>query len=302
MNGDVLLADRLNDEDLPPEHGALLRLVSPSQYGYKSTKHLCRIHLHTAAPKSKLGRREHPRARVSLEERHPTLPPWRVRWLYRLAVPIVSYTQYLGHPPSSITKEQEIVKSNPSAPLTLAALLSIAVAALHLAIIPFGAEGLRYLAAPQRLVEMAERGDHLVPTVAVVSIFVVFSTFALYAWSGAGRMRKLPGLGFVLLVITSIYILRGVVVVPQIPISLLDPDALPPPPPRPGSVLRHLASDRPSSSPRDCGDTGTGSAFHEKGLARSLRPVVDAYHQVTVANIGCLEAESERRKHNDGGN
>ena len=122
------------------------------------------------------------------------------------------------------------MKSNPSAPLTLAALLSIAVAALHLAIIPFGAEGLRYLAAPQRLVEMAERGDHLVPTVAVVSIFVVFSTFALYAWSGAGRMRKLPGLGFVLLVITSIYILRGVVVVPQIPISLLDPDALPPPP------------------------------------------------------------------------
>ena len=96
VNGDVLLADRLNDEDLPPEHGALLRLVSPSQYGYKSTKHLCRIHLHTAAPKSKLGRREHPRARVSLEERHPTLPPWRVRWLYRLAVPIVSYTQYLG--------------------------------------------------------------------------------------------------------------------------------------------------------------------------------------------------------------
>ena len=120
------------------------------------------------------------------------------------------------------------MKSNPSTPLTLAALLSIAVAAGHLAIIPFGASGLRYFFAPQRLVEMAERGDHLVPTVAVVSIFVVFSTFALYAWSGAGRMRKLPGLGFVLLVITSIYLLRGVVVVPQIPISLLDPDALPP--------------------------------------------------------------------------
>ncbi len=40
-------------------------------------------------------------------------------------------------------------------------------------------------------------------------------------------MRKLPGLGFVLFVITSIYLLRGVAVLPQIPISLLDPDAVP---------------------------------------------------------------------------
>ena len=96
LNDDVLLADRLNDEDLPPEHGAPLRLVSPSQYGYKSTKHLCGIRLHTAAPKSKLGRKEHLRAHVSLEERHSALPPWLVRWPYRLAVPILSYTCYLG--------------------------------------------------------------------------------------------------------------------------------------------------------------------------------------------------------------
>ena len=135
--------------------------------------------------------------------------------------------KYIRSAVAESPKEQEIMKSNPSTPLTLAALLSIAIAAVHLATIPFGASGLRYLAAPQRLVEMAERGDHLVPTVAVVGLFVVFSTFALYAWSGAGRMRKLPGLGFVLLVITSIYILRGVVVVPQIPISVLDPDAVP---------------------------------------------------------------------------
>ena len=119
------------------------------------------------------------------------------------------------------------MNSNRSSPLALASLFSMAAAVLHVAIIPFGASGLRYFGADKRLVEMAERGDYLVPTVASVGIFAVLSTFALYAWSGAGRMRRLPGLRFVLLVITSIYLLRGVIVVPQVPISLLDPDGVP---------------------------------------------------------------------------
>ena len=32
------------------DHGAPVRLVSPSQYGFISTKHLCRIEVHTAEP------------------------------------------------------------------------------------------------------------------------------------------------------------------------------------------------------------------------------------------------------------
>ena len=50
LNDDVLLADHLDGEPLDNDHGAPLRLVSPAQYGYMSTKHLCRIDLHTAAP------------------------------------------------------------------------------------------------------------------------------------------------------------------------------------------------------------------------------------------------------------
>ena len=47
---DVLIADRLDGEPLPPEHGAPVRLVSPRQYGYISTKHLCRIELYRSEP------------------------------------------------------------------------------------------------------------------------------------------------------------------------------------------------------------------------------------------------------------
>ena len=86
LNDDVLLADHLDGEPLDSDHGAPLRLVSPAQYGYMSTKHLCRIDLHTVAPTG--GPRSfvldvllhsHPRARVWEEERHGTLPGRVVR-------------------------------------------------------------------------------------------------------------------------------------------------------------------------------------------------------------------------------
>jgi len=46
----VLIADRLDGRPLDGDHGAPARLVSPNQYGLVSTKHLCRIELHTAEP------------------------------------------------------------------------------------------------------------------------------------------------------------------------------------------------------------------------------------------------------------
>jgi DMSO/TMAO reductase YedYZ molybdopterin-dependent catalytic subunit len=103
LAGDVLIAERLDGRPLDAEHGAPARLVSPRQYGYLNTKHLCRIELHTAAPSpdygvSRLSRvglrllwfRHHPRARVWEEERHRHLPPKLVRPLYRpLIAPIM---------------------------------------------------------------------------------------------------------------------------------------------------------------------------------------------------------------------
>ena len=98
FESDVVLADQLGETALNGDHGAPVRLVSPKQYGYKSTKHLRCIELHTRAQAdghegavpnfllALLG--PHPRARVSEEERHRYLPAWilrRIYWnLYRL--------------------------------------------------------------------------------------------------------------------------------------------------------------------------------------------------------------------------
>ena len=94
---DVLVADRLDGEPLPPEHGAPVRLVSPRQYGYISTKHLCRIELYRSEPvgyyhprkpvqRALSAVRPHRRARVANEERRRHLPPWLTRRVYRLFV------------------------------------------------------------------------------------------------------------------------------------------------------------------------------------------------------------------------
>ncbi|MGH3481095.1 MAG: molybdopterin-dependent oxidoreductase [Nocardioidaceae bacterium] len=90
---DVLLAEHLNGEPLTSDHGAPIRLVSPLQYGFVSTKHLCEIGLYTTRPREiyhprrriQLGLqllKPHPRARVWHEERHRYLPGWAVRPIY----------------------------------------------------------------------------------------------------------------------------------------------------------------------------------------------------------------------------
>ena len=92
----VIIGERLAGRPLDGDHGAPVRLVSPAQYGYISTKHLCRIDVRTTAPASRrvpLGAlliQSHPRARVWEEERHAFLPTWLVRPVYRaLRVPFL---------------------------------------------------------------------------------------------------------------------------------------------------------------------------------------------------------------------
>lgn len=87
----LLLADTLDGAPLDGDHGAPIRLVSPGQYGFVSTKHLCRIELHTSRPdvhRSLMMRilDPHPRARVWEEERHGLVPGWALRLPYRLLV------------------------------------------------------------------------------------------------------------------------------------------------------------------------------------------------------------------------
>jgi DMSO/TMAO reductase YedYZ molybdopterin-dependent catalytic subunit len=102
LAANVLIAENLDGRPLDADHGAPARLVSPSQYGFVSTKHLSRIEMRTAgrtgAPRSLADRllEEHPRARVWEEERHGSLPGQAVRPIYRLLIPPIRYLSSLG--------------------------------------------------------------------------------------------------------------------------------------------------------------------------------------------------------------
>jgi DMSO/TMAO reductase YedYZ molybdopterin-dependent catalytic subunit len=102
---DVLIAEHLDGRPLDGDHGAPVRLVSPGQYGFVSTKHLCRIELHAGEPAdvnaSPVDRvlAAHPRARVWQEERHRHLPGRALRVPYRLLIPPIRSLSARGSRP-----------------------------------------------------------------------------------------------------------------------------------------------------------------------------------------------------------
>lgn len=97
---DVLIATRLDGRPLSPAHGAPVRLVSPRQYGFVSTKHLCAVELHTAKPRPdhpySVLIRDHPRARVWREERHAWFPASVVRPVYRTLIRPIAWLSARG--------------------------------------------------------------------------------------------------------------------------------------------------------------------------------------------------------------
>jgi hypothetical protein len=99
--------------------------------------------------------------------------------------------------------------------LTLGAAMSFFVALLHLAMIPIGSEAYDFFTAPARFVELARRGSPIPPLV-TLGLAAIFTTFGLYALSAAGRAPKLPLLRIILIGISGIYLLRGLVVVPEL--------------------------------------------------------------------------------------
>lgn len=93
--------------------------------------------------------------------------------------------------------------------LKLAALSSFLVSLLHLIIIFFlGADGYRQFGAGEEMARMAEAGD-LYPHILSFFIALVFALFALYALSGNQKIKKLPFLKPMLLLIAFIYLIRA---------------------------------------------------------------------------------------------
>ncbi len=92
-------------------------------------------------------------------------------------------------------------------------ILSIIASLLHIAIIIGGAEWLRFFGAGEAMAKMAEEGS-IYPIIITFIIASVLFLWALYAFSGAGIIRRLPYLKPALVLITAVYLIRGFGVIP----------------------------------------------------------------------------------------
>jgi len=92
--------------------------------------------------------------------------------------------------------------------LIISGVLSAIAAILHLGCIYFGAPWYRFFGAGEEMALMAEQGSNY-PTFVTLGIFSVLSIWSLYAFSAAGLIRKLPLIRLALILITSIYLIRG---------------------------------------------------------------------------------------------
>lgn len=96
--------------------------------------------------------------------------------------------------------------------LVMGACLSAVAALLHIGIIFGGGPWYRFFGAGEHMAQAAEAGK-LFPALITVGIALVLAAWGAYALSGAGVIQKLPFLKPALLVITAIYLLRGLAVV-----------------------------------------------------------------------------------------
>lgn len=90
--------------------------------------------------------------------------------------------------------------------------LSLAAAALHLGVIVGGSTWYRSFGAGEGIARAAERGSWT-PHLMAAGIAAVLALWALYAFAGAGLIRRLPLMRTALVAISAIYLLRGLVIV-----------------------------------------------------------------------------------------
>lgn len=110
--------------------------------------------------------------------------------------------------------------------LTLGAVVSFAIALLHVGLAFAGPDTARFFGAPRWVLPLVEqRSWKLIPVLLV--IVGLLGAFGLYAWSGAGRMRRLPVLRAGLIGVTTVYLLRGLVLFPLLVLSHQRPGGVP---------------------------------------------------------------------------
>jgi hypothetical protein len=103
--------------------------------------------------------------------------------------------------------------------LITGATLSALAAVAHIGCIFFGAPWYRFFGAGERMAQMAAAGSWY-PAVVTAAIAAILVTWSIYSLSGAGMVTKLPYTRVVLCLITGVYLLRGMAVLPLIAFGL----------------------------------------------------------------------------------
>ena len=93
--------------------------------------------------------------------------------------------------------------------LIVAGTLSAVAAILHLGCIYFGASWYRFFGAGEQMALLSEQGS-IQPTLITSVIVLVLSIWSMYAFSAAGVIFKLPLIRLALVLITLIYLARGI--------------------------------------------------------------------------------------------
>jgi len=97
-------------------------------------------------------------------------------------------------------------------------------ALLHIAMILGGADWYRFFGAGEEMAKLAASGSTY-PAMNAAGIAVILGIWTLYAFSGAGVVRRLPFLRSVLALIAVVFLMRGVIGVPMV-LLMDDPYAI----------------------------------------------------------------------------
>ena len=104
--------------------------------------------------------------------------------------------------------------------------LSAALAVLHVIVIIVGPAGYRYFGAPDEFARMTEAGS-LAPAILTALFAAIFAVWAVYGFGGARLIPRPPMVRMGLVVIASVYNLRGLSAVPEALLLASTPNAFP---------------------------------------------------------------------------
>jgi len=106
--------------------------------------------------------------------------------------------------------------------LVIGGILSLLASLLHVGVIIGGSEWYRFFGAGEDMSKMAEKGSFY-PALVTIGIALILAIWGWFAFAGAGLVWKPPLLRTGLVVISSIYLARGLILLPM---ALLVPEKI----------------------------------------------------------------------------